>query len=75
LHTAHLPREHIEQHAEIDGLSHAAGADGGHHARPYLLRIGLVGKRHGRLTAVAHFRVVGVPFATDVAGDLGGEFG
>ncbi len=48
-----LSREHVHQHAEINGLARPAGPQHGDHFRPFRLPQGLIGQGHRRAAAAA----------------------
>ena len=51
-----LPREHVQQHAQVDGLADAAGPQRGEHHGRRALRLRLVRQDHRRIAVAAESR-------------------
>ncbi len=70
-----LSRQHIGEHAEVDGLAGIGSPDRRDHLRMHFLSSRLMCQRHRRLAVAAQFGVMIVASLADVAGDLHGILG
>ena len=75
LHPLRPPREHVQQHPQVNRLADAAGSQHGHHLRPNLLRLRLMRQRHRHRAMPATFGVERVAFVADIAGHRHRIFG